>query len=364
MFLIFNTAKINTIDTIFFPALQINTNDFLVKAEKNPFLEQRISVTDFAEEIQGKLKIWTNPKWSQDEYVYVTNQSGWIEPKTGWGISKGRKLIYPSLGFSSAPHVRKPDFFETYFRKNEVVRLNRIISLRDTGEENYFHFFNDVLAKLFYLIDHGIKPEDYVIVISDRLYRKEYWQFFLKTPFLSTLQWHIQKNEWIHFEKAIFCKPYTHTKKYFDRALDLIKTDEKKVGERRIFLTRPHRSLRFIENLTEIRPTLEKFQFEIVDASNLSIEGQISLFGQCRYLIAIHGAGITNIIFRRGQPLSLLEIVQPSPYIPFHYIMLAKLFNYKYDVLLGRKGNMTGKGGFRVEALELELKIKGLIGQA
>lgn len=362
--MIFNTAKINTIDTIFFPALQINTNDFLVKAEKNPFLEQRISVTDFAEEIQGKLKIWTNPKWSQDEFVYVTNQSGWIEPKTGWGISRRRKLIYPSLGFSSAPHVRKPDFFETYFHKNEVVRLNRIVSLRDTGEENYFHFFNDVLAKLFYLIDHGIKLEDYVIVISDNLYKKQYMQFFLKTPFLSKLQLHIQKNEWIHFEEATFCKPYTHTKKYFDRALDLLKTGEKKVGERRIFLTRPHQSLRFIENLEEIKPMLEKFEFEIVDASDLSMEGQISLFGQCRYLIAIHGAGITNIIFRRGQPLSLLEIVQPSPYIPFHYIMLAKLFNYKYDVVLGRKGNMTGKGGFRVEALELELKIKGLIGQA
>jgi hypothetical protein len=55
--------------------------------------------------------------------------------------------------------------------------------------------------------------------------------------------------------------------------------------------------------------------------------------------------------------------VQPSTYIPFHYIMLAKLFNYKYDMLLGQKGRMSGHGGFRVVALELDLKIKKLLGE-
>jgi hypothetical protein len=361
VFLIFNTIKLNTIDPLFFPALKIPTDHFQVRTEKNPFLEMDISMNNFDDEVREKFKIWTNPKWDQDEYLYVTKQPGWIEPHTGWGMNMNRELIFPSLGFSSAPHVHKPDFFETYFKKKKVGHLNRIISLRDTGEENYFHFFNDVLSKLFYLTDHGLKPRDYTIVISDRMYRKQYVQFFLKTPFLSSLQWHIQKDEWIHFNEAIFCKPYTHTKKYLDRAIDLVTMKMEKSGDRRIFLTRAPHSLRFIENFEEIEPMLKKFQFEVVDASRMSMMEQIYLFSQCRYLIAIHGAGITNIIFRQGQPLSLLEIVQPFPYIPFHYIMLAKLFDYSYDVLLGRKGKLTGMGGFRVEPTELNLKMQKLL---
>ena len=363
VFLIYNQIKAITWDRIIFEYEMIPSSEFLVAEEKNPFLETGFNSSKFPPTVQAKFALWKNPQWTQDQFLLIYKRPGFIDPETGWALSTENKLISSSLGFARASHVHKPDFFETYFRKKKVVRLDRIVSLRDTGEENYFHFFNDVLAKLFYLIDHGIKLEDYVIVISDRLYRKEYWQFFLKTPFLSTLQWHIQKNEWIHFEKAIFCKPYTHTKKYFDRAIDLVKINVGNPSDRRVFLNRAPHSLRFIENFEEIEPLLKRFQFEVVDASVLNMKEQIDLFSQCRYLIAIHGAGITNIIFRRGQPLSLLEIVQPSPYIPFHYIMQAKLFDYKYDVLLGRKGKMTNKGGFRVEVQELALKIKGLIGE-
>jgi hypothetical protein len=146
-----------------------------------------------------------------------------------------------------------------------------------------------------------------------------------------------------------------------DKAIDLVRPSMGLSGERRIFLTRSVNSLRFIENMEEIEPVLRKFNFEIVDTSSLSLDRQIQLFNQCRYLVAIHGAGITNIIYRSGKELSLLEIIHPSSYIPFHYSMLSKLYNYSYDVILGAMGKKSGNGGFKIEPALLERKLREMI---
>jgi hypothetical protein len=66
------------------------------------------------------------------------------------------------------------------------------------------------------------------------------------------------------------------------------------------------------------------------------------------------------MIFRNGNPLSVVEIAHPFEYIPFHYIMLSTQFHYPYMVILGRKSNSTD-GGFRVEPGDLERAIDKLL---
>lgn len=361
-FLVYNQLKAATWDKVFFRGEAINPVYFAVNERKNPFLELNINVCHFDKSVQNKLALWTNPQWTQDQYILHYKKPGFIESHVGWALTQNKKLIYPSLGFASAPHVHKPSFFETYFKRPKVKKLNKVISLRDTGEENYFHFFNDVIAKLFYLQDNNIDLTGYSIVVSDKLYKKPYFQFYLKSSLLKDLNWFVQQSdEWVFFESAMFCKPYTHTKEYLNLCATIALNGAETVGERRVFLTRSISSLRYIENLNELTPVLIKYNFEIIDTSELSFEQQILLFRNCRYLVAIHGAGITNVIFRSGNPLSVLEVVQPASYIPFHYIMLCKLYNYRYDVILGFKGKVSGKGGFAVDPVELETRIEQML---
>ena len=356
-FLKFNTLKTKTWDRIFFSEEQIPLNLFVLHEKRNPFLFHSIDTSKFDVAVREKMAIWEDSEWTQDQYLLHYTREGFIEPRVGWGVSLSRRLIYPSLGFSFAPHVHKPDFWEFYFTRR-IINLNRVISLRDTGEENYFHFFNDVLAKLFFLIEKGILIENYTIVIGQKLYVKDYFRYVLSNSFLGKLKWHVQReHEWVRFTEGIFCKPYTHTKKYFDKVIQLTMKEPKGNSERRLFINRPVSSFRYIENFSEIERLLKQHSFEVVDTSQLSFSSQIELFSQCRHLVAIHGAGITNMIFRNNKPLSLLEIVQPSPYIPFHYILMAKLFNYDYDVLCGKKGKESGRGGFVVDANDFESKL-------
>lgn len=343
-----------------FPEAPIQIKDFVIYKHLNPFLNLEVSIDQYSEEVQDKLKIWTDPQWMQDEYLIQINSSGLIDPETGWAMTLDKKLIYPSLGFSRAPHVRKPNLIKAFNCEEDAVRLGAVISLRDTGEENYFHFFNDVLSKIFFLRDQGIDINDFKIIVSDRLYNKPYFQFLMKNEYMSSLQWYVQKNEWIHFSQAVFCKPLTHTKKYFDEITNSVKIQPNADG-RRIFLTRSIQSLRYVENMADVRSLLLKYKFEIIDSAVMSLSEQALLFSECRYLIAVHGAGIVNIVFRKGNPLALLEIVQPSDYIPFHYIMLSKMYNYQYDVLLGKQGQTKGSGGFSVDLLALENKISLMI---
>ena len=361
-FLLYNQVKAATWDKLFFKSGNIPNDFFKILEKKNPFLEMGIDVSLFDDVIQNKLSLWTNPDWTQDQYLVMYNQSGYIEPHTGWGVSLNNELIYPSLGFASAPHVRKPSFIETYLNKKSITNLERIISFRDTGEENYFHFFNDVLAKLFFLQDNKIQLDEYSLVVSHKLYGKHYFQYYLSNSFLGHLKWYVQKeDEWIEFGSAIFCKPFTHTKKYFDKAVQLAKPEVTEDVAKRVFLTRSASTHRFIENLSEIEPILQKFNFEAIDSSKLRFEEQIKIFSRCRYLVAIHGAGITNVMFRSGKPLSLLEIVNPSSYVPFHYIMMSKLYNYEYAVMVGVKGRKASSGGFVIVPAEFELMLSSLI---
>jgi hypothetical protein len=358
----YNQAKASTWDQLFFRKEIIPSEKFTILESKNPFLELRIDISHFDKPVQEKLEHWATQSWTQDQYLLHYQHPGCIEPKTGWGVTLNKKLIYPSLGFASAPHVHKPDFIGTYFRKRKITRLRKVISLRDTGEENYFHFFNDVLSKLYFIQDNSINLKDYTIVVSDKLYTKKYFSYILTHKYLSDLNWHRQQpHEWIQFEEVIFCKPFTHTKKYFDRTVEMVKEKNLAGEERRVFLTRSSNSLRFIENTAEIEPILKQFNFSLIDTSQMSFEDQIILFNNCRYLIGIHGAGLVNMIFRAGKPMSVLEVAQPISYIPFHYIMLSKMYGYDYDLLTGSKGRLSGEGGFRLDPEKLAIKISTML---
>jgi len=214
VFLVLNKLKISTWDKFFFKERDIPKEQFLIYEELNPFMSYNVPTAHFSKEVQNKLRLWLDPDWHQDQYFLYLKESAFLEPFQGWAVTTSKQLIYYSLGFSRAPYVHKPKWFETYIHKTKTIHLARIISLRDTGEENYFHFYNDILPKLFFIKDNSFELANFIIVISKKLFEKEYFQFFLNNSWLKQLNLHIQDKEWISFDEAIFCKPYTHTKKY------------------------------------------------------------------------------------------------------------------------------------------------------
>jgi len=297
--------------------------------------------------------------YEQFEYLCHYRAPVTIEPRHGWMFSDGLHFIRNSLAHSE--YVRPPSLLNALtlsIGNKQVPREKILISLRDPGELNYWHFHNDILGKLRLLeeldIDAGIP-----MLVSSGLYAKPYFQYYLEASPLKNRKWIVQSgNEFIGADKAIFCQSLPHSKTNFDYALRLLSRPPGDASSRRkIFLTRSARTSRYVGNSSEIEEISKEFGFDIVDTEQMSPADQIALFSEARYIIGIHGAGLTNIIYRNSAPLDLLEVFPPHN-CPPHYYWLALVYGYGYGAIQGeRSAGATGPQGFRVDPLSFRIKV-------
>ncbi|MXQ12945.1 glycosyltransferase family 61 protein [Microvirga makkahensis] len=76
----------------------------------------------------------------------------------------------------------------------------------------------------------------------------------------------------------------------------------------RVYLTRGHTRLRQVEGEAELIEGLRGRGFRIVEASWSNHHEQIHWFSEAKTIMAVHGAGLANILWARGQPL-LIELM-------------------------------------------------------
>jgi len=166
---------------------------------------------------------------------------------------------------------------------------------------------------------------------------------------LGKYNWQVQKTDaYIRSQETLFCKPLTHRVDIYNDILDELNIDPKNLKKStKIYLKRAQKSLRYIENEKDFIPVLKEHDYQIIEAESLSFKDQVELFSQVSSLISAHGAGLTNMMFRRGGTMNLTEIFSPYlDYLPFHYIMLAKMFDFKYNAFVGERTLNQFKGGF------------------
>ena len=363
MQLALNKLRIKTIDKWRFPEQPFQPEDFIIRRDAYPFSVYAVATAHLEPRLRQQFE-QENRNWTQDEYLLIYEQPCIIEPRHGWALSPDNKLIYPSLGFSRVPYLSKPAGRAKGMREAPLEEYPELVSLRDTGEENYYHFYNDVLAKLFFLEEKlGLSPA-VPLLISKRLYERPYFQYFLAHPYLRARQWVVQDEQYIRSHRTYFCKPLTHTPQYYGRILEMVRPEDQVVscvGGRRLFITRGPGRLRFIENNAELAGICQELGFEVLDFDELTLSEQIRAVGQARYVVGIHGAGLANILFRGGRPMGLLEIYPPATYFPFHYIMLANQLGYQYDGLVGFAGSRPFSGGFRVDPVGFRQRLAALL---
>ena len=357
-----NALQIKTLDKLVFPEQHFTQADYVTLHYECPFVRYPVKVDHLVPPLRVEFSI--ENYWAQDEYLLIYDKPCLIEPQFGWALTADNKLIYPSLGFSRAPYLGKPSRKVKKLRYTPLEEYPELVSLRDTGEENYYHFYNDILAKLFFLEEQvGLLP-DVPLLISKKLYEKDFFKYFIRHPYLNKRQWVVQDEQCIRSNRTYFCKPLTHTPHYYPRILDLVRPEDlinPGMSNYKIFVTRNPKRLRFIENTTEVEAICKEFGFVVVDFDDLTLPEQIRLLRQTRYLVAIHGAGLANMLFRNGYPLSVLEIFPSATYFPFHYVILANQLNYHYDGLIGQPASQPFSGGFKVDPADLRRHLIALL---
>jgi capsular polysaccharide biosynthesis protein len=123
------------------------------------------------------------------------------------------------------------------------------------------------------------------------------------------LNWYVQqRDEYIHADEVLFGRSRLSHADRAQYVVDRLGIQPEPDADRKVFLTRRPPAQRLIANAAEIEELVGSMGFETVDTSDWSLADQIELFRRTRVLMAVHGAGLTNMMFRAGSPMTVIEL--------------------------------------------------------
>ena len=282
-------------------------------------------------------------------YLYVYEEPALIEPDFGWLINEKNKTLFSrSFPYAFDPFNSPNPYPKTlkYINPNKkILRVDEAISIRYSWH-NYYHFFIDTLAQ-FYLADYLDIPKHIPVVIPAQAKDLHYVKSFINL----NKQLSVRPIIWQESNEFVLVKNKTYLLKDFSFSIDAIKhtlnsfldcSFQKDSGERKIYLKRDSAKRRSITNHSEVEHFFLSKGYEVIDSEKMTLEDQIKTFSSASKIIGLHGAGLTNIIFRNGRRLELTEIF-PEGDEPKFYEILSSLLGFMYNKILGSPLNNNGQ---------------------
>jgi capsular polysaccharide biosynthesis protein len=208
----------------------------------------------------------------------------------------------------------------------------------DQWSNNYFHWFTETLPRLIHLKK---KHPDSTIMLPIELQHISFISNCIDLFDISPL--------WIDPTKINIFQElwYIHTIPPFrliipDLQIELKENILTRIPNkesspfRKLYISRAKSKIRKIVNEMELIAVIQKYGYEIVYAEELSLVEQVELFSQSAKLIALHGAGLTNIMFMPANS-KVLEIRNPEILTqPLCYFQLANIFEIEWNYMTGQ----------------------------
>ena len=116
------------------------------------------------------------------------------------------------------------------------------------------------------------------------------------------------------------------------RFLNRENSDRHNRNNRKIYLSRRNR--RILKNESEIEEILLERGFELIEDKYYTVDEQISLFNSASVIVAIHGAGLANLVWC-NPGTKVIELFY-SGYTKPSFYYLAKILNLEYGCLFDK----------------------------
>lgn len=270
-----------------------------------------------------------NEAWLRKTNFVIASDSVVIEPERGLAINDSKTFV---KGTTNHKYIfpNRISYLLYRLRLKKVKKLDEVIHFDGYLSDNYYHFFKDVLSPLFLLESAGIdynKP----FVVGEHSFKQKHFQWLMKNN-----AWFASR-EWIVLDGHTYIKAsrlyksvcILPSKPLWEKSRALFNPPEKSNPERKIYLYRSPQFGRTVSNFNEIEPILMRYGFDCVDTGNMSLDAQMNLFADTKYLIAIHGAGITNVLFSNWESLSMVEILIDGSHVNTHYYWMASVLGIR-----------------------------------
>jgi len=320
--------------------------------------------------------------WPGPEFVHRIEGPVYIEPIYGWIIAESGVLVQESMpiqctmkqvreSWKQAWRLGMPSVLESKRARNEpsrVTPVKEVISLRHPWEWNYYHFHQDVLGKLNLFRQAGV-PTTLPVALGRYVDQQRFARQIVDRLYpggAGALVPDLANRTFVRADVVYYCRTLQTYRERMDHVLDLLAVPvpvEK--GGRRIFLTRRPPANRTAANLDEVESVASEFGFDVVDTVQLSIADQIQIFNETRFLIALHGAGLTNTIYRRGAPLSVLELHSDN-YVSADMKNISADYGYAHDRLSGptTTSKKAQHDNYMIDPGQLRQRIRKMLADA
>lgn len=178
------------------------------------------------------------------------------------------------------------------------TKIQEAIWITDTWSKNYFHWILECLPRLFALRNQGVKSP---LLIPEHIYNAHYVKESLSDLGIEVFPFNFKQTIKVdslfvasHDSPCAFDPSYINGVILRFQELDL---PEKKLANRRIYISRRDAFKRKVENELELLPLLTRFGFEVLQMEKLNFKEQRELMRETQVLMSIHGAGLANLIF-------------------------------------------------------------------
>ena len=304
------------------------------------------------------------------EWVVTCHDPAYIEPEHGFVVTEGGYLIEDSLisnydwwqigGRWTNPRASWRTGLPAAVpsRSATVEHHPMVVSLRHRWEYNYYHFFIDVLGKL-QLLDQYVDPAT-PVVLGRYANHQPFTEILMKLPNRNWIIPDVDDRLVVHADRITYCRTRQPYRARVDALLDEMGFNSARRNDR-IFLTRRPPVSRCLTNEDELQPVLDHYGFRTVDAAALSLDEQISTFVDARYVVAVHGAGITNIIFRNGVPLDLIELHSHEYPGTGEFERLCREFGYGHHALAGGERGTPIHAHFSIDPQQLDVLLNSVV---
>jgi capsular polysaccharide biosynthesis protein len=313
------------------------------------------------------------------ETVTVCAEPSFIDPLTGFVVTHRGVLVEASM----TPNFRyhKPQWrlglpdHQTWFQRVSgdgatVVHHDRVVSIRHHWEWNYYHFWIDVLGKLQLLDLVGIADAE-PLVLGPYVNDVGYARPSITSGSLGDRNWIIPDHMGspiVSADEVVYCQTRQPYKARVEYLLERLEIPRDTRSDERVFLTRRRPVGRVVLNEDELQPVLDRYSFRTIDASALGLRERMEVFARTRHLVAAHGAGIVNVMFRGARPLGVLELHGSSYAGPGDMTRLCQELGYCHDSLAGQSNSRRFASessrmaaDYRVDPRALEASIRRML---
>lgn len=253
-------------------------------------------------------------------------------------------------------HIYKVIFFN--FSCKHSVDDKEYYIIHNRNSDGFFHWITDSLPKVLFL--KNIKNAVVVlpILLKKKFIVESLKKFKINYFFMDDNKKYMFKNLTYIGELYPSGSP---RKEIIKKLVGKVKTS--KYNNDRVYISRNKSNKRKIINEKSIIKVLKKYNFKIIYMEKLRLEQQIKVISSSKYIIGLHGAGLTNIIWMKPNS-TLIELRPEKNQYLNCYFNLSNLLNINYEYIICKKINIyksSNKSDYYASTESIEDKIQSIL---